>query len=189
MTCWIKCGLTGVVVAAVAGCANFNERAERPGKQEHSFPAPANIAEKIVLPMPFDQAQLTAEHKTEIDEFLKTMRAHFGAGVTISAVIVATHTDRIGSFAYNMEISERLAEQVKDYLVKVQHFDASLISWDGKGPTQPIPVTKFCDDQLDLKQRIECLAPNRRVTIEFVRNAMPQPVLTESPTSEFHSPP
>jgi OOP family OmpA-OmpF porin len=90
--------------------------------------------------------------------------------VTFGAVIVTGHTDRIGSLRYNMKLSERRAVVVKDYLV-ANGVDSKLIFWEGKGPKQPIPVTKFCDNKMKRKQLIECLAPNRRVTVEVVGRA------------------
>ena len=51
--------------------------------------------------------------------------------------------------------------------------DQKLIFWEGKGPKQPIPVTKFCENKMKRKQLIECLAPNRRVTVEVVGTIMP----------------
>jgi outer membrane protein OmpA-like peptidoglycan-associated protein len=59
---------------------------------------------------------------------------------------------------------------VKDYLVS-QGVDQKVIFWEGKAFKQPIPVTKFCDNKMKRKQLIECLSPNRRVTVEVVGTA------------------
>ena len=91
--------------------------------------------------------------------------------MTFGAVVVTGHTDRIGALPYNIQISERLATVVKDYLVNAEHVDPALIIWEGKGPVQPIPVTEFCNNKMTSKQIIECLAPNRRVTIEVIGTA------------------
>ena len=91
--------------------------------------------------------------------------------MNISAVVVTGHTDRIGSLKYNMGLSERRAVVVKDYLVS-QGVDQKVIFWEGKAFKQPIPVTKFCDNKMKRKQLIECLAPNRRVTVEVVGRAV-----------------
>ena len=85
-------------------------------------------------------------------------------------MIVTGHTDRIGSLKYNMKLSERRAVVVKDYLVTQGHrSEADLLG--RQGFKQPIPVTKFCDNKMKRKQLIECLAPNRRVTVEVVGRA------------------
>jgi OOP family OmpA-OmpF porin len=82
-----------------------------------------------------------------------------------------------------MKLSERRAVVVKDYLVSTG-VDQKVIFWEGKGPKQPIPVTKFCDNKMKRKQLIECLAPNRRVTVEIVGTAVnlkPKPKPAEKP--------
>jgi OmpA-OmpF porin, OOP family len=146
------------------------EKKAEPKKAKPEF---LNIEEKIELQgMPFNKAEMTADNKKELDEFLAGLRkaTKTRAAVQFGAVIVTGHTDRIGSLKYNMKLSERRAVVVKDYLV-AQGIDQKLIFWEGKGPKMPIPVTKFCDNKMKRKQLIECLAPNRRVTVEVVGRA------------------
>jgi OOP family OmpA-OmpF porin len=138
-------------------------------------PAMLNITQKIELQgMPFAKAEMTADNKASLDKFLAGLRkANKARGpVQFGAVVVTGHTDRIGSLKYNMKLSERRATVVKDYLVKNGGVDQKLIFWEGKGPKEPIPVTKFCDNKMKRKQLIECLAPNRRVTVEVVGRAL-----------------
>jgi OOP family OmpA-OmpF porin len=141
-------------------------------------PQPLNITEKIELQgMPFAKAEMTADNRKELDDFVAGLRKATKARtpVEFGAVVVTGHTDRIGSLKYNMRLSERRAVVVKDYLVNNLKVDPKLIFWEGKGPKEPIPVTKFCDNKMKRKQLIECLSPNRRVTVEVVGRAMPQP--------------
>ncbi len=139
-----------------------------------------NIEEKIELQgMPFAKAEMTADNKKELDAFLGGLRKATKArsAVRFGAVVVTGHTDRIGSLKYNMKLSERRAVVVKDYLVAAG-VDQKVIFWEGKAFKQPIPVTKFCDNKMKRKQLIECLAPNRRVTVEIVgtaENLKPKP--------------
>jgi outer membrane protein OmpA-like peptidoglycan-associated protein len=116
---------------------------------------------------------MTADNKAELDKFMAALRKATKAreAVQISAVVVTGHTDRIGSLKYNMGLSERRAVVVKDYLVSMG-VDQKVIFWEGKAFKQPIPVTKFCDNKMKRKQLIECLAPNRRVTVEVVGRAI-----------------
>lgn len=142
-------------------------------KPKAAKPVFLNIEEKIELQgMEFNKAEMTAGNKEDLDKFLgalgKATKAR--APVTLGAVIVTGHTDRIGSMKYNMKLSEKRAITVKDYIVS-KGVDQKLIFWEGKGPKQPIPVTKFCDNKMKRKQLIECLAPNRRVTVEVVGRA------------------
>ncbi len=127
-------------------------------------PEMMNVEYKIELQgIVFAKPELTPDNKKDLDEFL----AKEIKGVNIGAVIVTGHTDRIGSLAFNQKLSEQRALNGKDYLVS-KGIDQKLIFWEGKGPKNPIPVTKFCDNKMSRKQLIECLAPNRRVTVEVV---------------------
>ena len=136
---------------------------------------PLNVQFKIELQgMPFAKAQMTAGNKKDLDKFLaglgKANKRRKRGPVRIGAVVVTGHTDRIGSLAYNQGLSERRAVVVKDYLIS-KGVDQKLIFWEGKAYKNPIPVTKFCDNKMSRKQLIECLAPNRRVTVEVVGRA------------------
>jgi OOP family OmpA-OmpF porin len=176
-------------VALVPGCATEPEKpapvapapkpvAETPKPAEKvaekkAKPEFLNVEEKVELQgMPFAKAEMTPDNKKELDDFMGALRkaTKARAAVQISAVVVTGHTDRIGSLKYNMGLSERRAVVVKDYLVS-QGVDQKVIFWEGKAFKQPIPVTKFCDNKMKRKQLIECLAPNRRVTVEVVGRA------------------
>jgi OOP family OmpA-OmpF porin len=142
---------------------------------------PLNVQYKIELQgMPFAKAEMTPDNVKEAQKFLAGLRkaVKTRGPVRIGAVVVTGHTDRIGSLAYNQGLSERRAVVVKDFLIK-NGVDQKLIFWEGKAFKQPIPVTKFCDNKMGRKQLIECLAPNRRVTVEVVgradRIAKPKP--------------
>jgi OOP family OmpA-OmpF porin len=143
-------------------------------KPKPKKPQMLNITEKIELQgMPFAKAEMTPDNVKELEKFIADLRkaTKARAPVEFGAVVVTGHTDRIGSLKYNMRLSERRAVVVKDYLVKNLNVDQKLIFWEGKGPKEPIPVTKFCDNKMKRKQLIECLAPNRRVTVEVVGRA------------------
>ena len=147
--------------------------AEKPKPAAKPKPEFLNIEEKVELQgMPFGKAEMTADNTKELDDFLGGLRkaTKARAAVQFGAVIVTGHTDRIGGLKYNMKLSERRAVVVKDYLVAAG-VDQKVIFWEGKAFKQPIPVTKFCDNKMKRKQLIECLAPNRRVTVEVVGRA------------------
>lgn len=149
-------------------------------------PQPLNIEEKIELQgMEFNKADMTADNKKDLDDFIGvlTKANKQRSAVRFGAIIVTGHTDRIGSMKYNMKLSEKRAITVKDYIVS-KGYDQKLIFWEGKGPKQPIPVTKFCDNKMKRKQLIECLAPNRRVTVEVVGQADPTPKPEAKPAAK-----
>ncbi len=146
--------------------------APKPEAKPAPKPEPRNVELKIELQgIPFNKTEMTADNKKELDEFLDKEVKPL---TTVGAVIITGHTDRIGSDKYNKKLSEKRALGVKDYVVG-KGIDQKLIFWEGKGPKQPIPVTKFCENKMKRKALIECLAPNRRVTVEVVGTIMPPP--------------
>ncbi len=112
----------------------------------------------------FEKTELTEDNKKDLDAFLAKQVKPLA---TIGAMIITGHTDRKGSDKYNKKLSEKRALGAKDYVVS-KGIDQKLIFWEGKGAKQPIPVTKFCENKMKRAQLIECLAPNRRVTLEVV---------------------
>ena len=141
----------------------------KPAAKPAPKPEPRNVELKIELQgIEFNKTEMTADNRKELDEFLAKEVKPL---TTIGAVIITGHTDRIGSEKYNKKLSEKRALGVKDYVVG-KGIDQKLIFWEGKGPKQPIPVTKFCENKMKRKQLIECLAPNRRVTVEVVGTIM-----------------
>ncbi len=157
-------------------------------KPKPKKPVMLNITEKIELQgMPFGKAEMTADNKKELEKFVGALQkaTKARAPVNFGAVVVTGHTDRIGSLKYNMKLSERRAVVVKDYLTANLKVDPKVIFWEGKGPKEAIPVTKFCDKKMKRKQLIECLSPNRRVTVEVVGTAQslakPKPAAKPKP--------
>jgi OOP family OmpA-OmpF porin len=82
---------------------------------------------------------------------------------SVSLVYIEGHTDRLGSHEANQKLSERRAAAVANYLVS-KGVDRSKIETMGMGKTNPV---KSCPDQKDRKKLAECLAPNRRVVVQF----------------------
>ncbi len=154
--------------------------AKKPEAKPEAKPKPKMVSQNVELKIElqgieFNKVDLTAANKQELDAFMaKQVGPLMKAPNKIGAVIVTGHTDRIGSDKYNKTLSEKRALGVKDYIVG-KGIDQKLIFWEGKGPKQPIPVTKFCDNKMKRKQLIECLAPNRRVTVEVVGTRMVTP--------------
>ena len=107
----------------------------------------------------FNKAVLGPIAKKNLDDMISTKLA---ACAEVKSVIVTGHTDRLGTQSYNQKLSEKRAEAVQAYLVS-KGIKADLIDTMGAGKTQPV---QSCDDKLGRKKLIECLAPNRRVTLD-----------------------
>jgi OmpA-OmpF porin, OOP family len=106
----------------------------------------------------FDKANLKEEGRASLDEAAEKIKAN----PKITNVLVTGHTDRLGSFEYNQKLSERRAKQVADYLA-TKGVSSNIITATGRG--ESVPVVE-CEGIKNRKALIECLAPNRRVTIE-----------------------
>jgi OOP family OmpA-OmpF porin len=79
----------------------------------------------------------------------------------LEVAVVTGHTDRIGSEAYNMKLSQRRADAVRDYLVS-KGVDKAKVETIAMGPKQPVVQC----DQKNRKELIACLQPNRRVEVQ-----------------------
>jgi len=86
----------------------------------------------------------------------KLNRMHF------DHVEVRGYTDRIGSAAHNLQLSQRRADSVKSLLVQ-QGIPAGRI--DARGFGMQDPITANCSDSLPRERLIACLQPDRRVEI------------------------
>lgn len=84
----------------------------------------------------YDKADLRPESKTALDELITVLRDN--PNVTIE---MASHTDRWGSDAYNINLSDRRAQSVVDYLV-AHGISRNRLQPHGYGKSKPKTVTK-----------------------------------------------
>lgn len=84
----------------------------------------------------YDKADLRPESKTALNELIAML--HDNPNVTIE---MASHTDRWGSDAYNINLSERRAKSVVDYLVE-NSISRDRLQPHGYGKSRPKTVTK-----------------------------------------------
>lgn len=104
----------------------------------------------------FDKSKLQDGSKPILDDVVAKLKEHS----EFKLVMVTGYTDRIGSEAYNQKLSEKRANEVKNYIVS-QGIDASRLQAVGKGESEPVAECNGVKG----KKLIECLAPNRRVVI------------------------
>jgi OOP family OmpA-OmpF porin len=106
----------------------------------------------------FDKSALKEEGRAELDEAAAKIKAN----AAITNVLVTGHTDRLGSNEYNQKLSERRAVQVAQYLAS-HVVNSDIITSTGRGEAVPVVA---CEGVKGRKVLIECLQPNRRVTVE-----------------------
>jgi len=117
----------------------------------------------------FDKAVVKPEGQKILDEkIVAAMKMH----QEVALLTITGHADRIGTEAYNQNLSERRANAVKAYLVK-QGIAAERMRASGKGESEPNPVanTRQVCKGMSVSKLIACLQPDRRVTVESQKRA------------------
>ena len=135
-------------------------------------PKPAPQVQKITLDskvlFDFDKAVLKPEGMAAIDSQVVGKLAQINK---LEVVLVTGHTDPLGTDAYNQKLSERRAESVRNYLVS-KGVAKDKIEALGLGEKQLVPGV-VCE-QKNLKEKIACLQPHRRVEIQAKGETLPK---------------
>jgi OmpA-OmpF porin, OOP family len=100
----------------------------------------------------FDKSVIKPDARAKLDDLVSKL-----AGVNLEVIVAVGHTDSIGTDAYNMGLSARRANAVKQYLVS-KGVEANRIYTEGKGESQPIADNRTAEGR----------AKNRRVEIEVI---------------------
>jgi OOP family OmpA-OmpF porin len=133
-----------------------------------SVPVPAHAAEpKVTLRADSafrfnggDVAAMLPGGKAQLNAVVAGLQRAKG----IQRLTINGYTDRLGSDAYNQQLSLQRALTVKAYLIK--HGVTLPISVAGRGKANPLVECS----QTDRAELVNCLAPNRRVEIDFLRD-------------------
>lgn len=119
-----------------------------------------NIIENIFYD--FDKATLRPESEEALDELVKLLSDN--PNITIE---MASHTDRVGTEEYNLDLSERRAKAVIDYLIS-KGIAPERLQHQGYGKSRPKVVTK----------RVNKLYPQFKegdvLTEEYISNLPPE---------------
>jgi OOP family OmpA-OmpF porin len=138
---------TWTAADAVRGCEPVPER------------TPVSINGDVLFE--FDSSALTVAGRAALDRLVPTV-------VPGSTVTVVGHTDRIGSAAYNLKLSQHRAGAVADYLNAKSGFKSKFVT-QGVGATQPTEGTQLCTGMKNFERFKSCLAPDRRVVITIIK--------------------
>ncbi len=133
-----------------------------PAPQPAPFATPAPRLNRYTLSAKelfgFDEATIRGRN-AKLDEIADAMKRN----PKIDHVTITGYTDRLGSDAYNLKLSQRRADAVKRYLVE-RGVQADRLETVGKGKADPVVE---CHDK-DRAKLIQCLEPNRRVEVEQI---------------------
>lgn len=105
----------------------------------------------------FDKSVVRSDQRSKLDEFVAELE-----GTQYDSIAVVGHADRIGSEDYNMNLSQRRANAVKAYLVRLG-ISAGKINVEGRGESEPV-TGDTCGNQRG-SALIACLEPDRRVDV------------------------
>jgi OOP family OmpA-OmpF porin len=100
----------------------------------------------------FDKYVIKPEARAKLDDLVSKL-----AGVNLEVIVAVGHTDWIGTEEYNLGLSARRANAVKQYLVS-KGIEANRIYTEGKGEKQPVADNRTAEGR----------AKNRRVEIEVI---------------------
>ena len=131
-------GISYVMLAGAKGYLNAKQEFTSDTAEEDAEYG-ASIHKPVVVDnifYDFDKATLRLESKTALDELAQVLRDN--PNVTIE---MASHTDRMGSDEYNIDLSGRRAKSVIDYLISVGIKPDRLQS-QGYGESRPKTITK-----------------------------------------------
>ena len=119
-------------------------------------PVVAPTATKVVLNadtfFDFDKATLKPEGRQMLDQVASQVDT-----INLETLIATGHTDSIGTEAYNLKLSQRRADTVKNYLIS-RGISADRIYVEGKGESMPVASNSTREGR----------AQNRRIEIEIV---------------------
>ena len=149
------------VAAAPAPAARSGGAAAIRRHRPHRRPRRGRVTFSADSLFAFGKADVKPAGKRELDKLAADLR-----GVDFDVITVTGHTDRIGSHAYNMKLSTRRAEAVKNYLVESAGIPAGKIAARGTDGSDPVTKPGDCKGKKVTKALIACLQPDRRVVVE-----------------------
>lgn len=137
------------------------------GPPPGSCPAPLKSTLSADTLFGFDQATLQPPGIAKLDELIAAAKA---SKSTFDTINVTGYADPLGqSEAYNIDLSQRRAQTVSNYLSS-HGLTAAHVNVVGKGSADPVVALSACSGKTGAAQRT-CLAPDRRVVVELIPKA------------------
>lgn len=117
------------------------------------------VEDKIVLPeaifFAFDSAEIDPKSFETLDQVAEILKSN----TSYDYISIEGHTDNIGTEAYNLDLSQRRAQSVQQYLID-KGVDANRLKASGFGESQPVATNVTPEGR----------AENRRVEFNIIRN-------------------
>ena len=127
--------------------------------------APLKVIKQINLAadalFKFDSTQMIPAGQSRVDKLIRDIQS---MGAQVQQIRIIGHTDRLGAVAYNDRLSQDRAKAVASYLK--QHGLNIQTLTSGRGSREP--VTNGCKTQTNTRKLIQCLQPDRRVSIDLM---------------------
>ena len=125
----------------------------------------------------FDSAEILPEARPSLDELGKALS---DPKLADGSFLIAGHTDAKGSDAYNLALSQRRAESVKEFLVTTYHVNPDHLSVIGFGEEQ----LKNKDDPLaDENRRVQIVNTGSATVAEGKPAPAPEPAAAPPPAA------
>jgi len=96
-------------------------------------PQPGKVCISLNVQFDFDKADVKAKYHDVIGKVAEFMKKYPTTTATIEG-----NTDNRGKYSYNMKLSERRAESVRNYLIEKFGIESSRLSTKGYGATKPV---------------------------------------------------
>ena len=109
----------------------------------------------------FDSTQMIPSGQARVDKLIRDIQS---MGAQVEQIRIIGHTDRLGAVAYNDRLSQERAKTVALYM-KQHGLNIPTVT-EGRGSREP--VTNGCKNQTNARKLIQCLQPDRRVSIDLM---------------------
>jgi len=159
---WALVVLAVVVIAILLVFWSRRDQPQAPSvgdvASQPDTPTPTQAEEPVtaLVLFDFDQSVLRPGETPKLDELTAKLK-----GRAFGTLSVVGHADRIGTDAYNLQLSGERAEAVRAYLVG-KGVDAGSIRTEARGEREAV-TGEACKNQG--RKRIDCLQPDRRVEV------------------------
>ena len=156
--------LIGAAVGGAAGGVIGNNMDKQAQKIEQVLPGAEVVRteeginlildENSKVTFDYNKASLTAVAKSNLDKLVEVFNEY-----PDTDLLIVGHTDNVGSQNYNLPLSQKRAQSVKDYLVS-KGIASSRLTSQGKGLEEPIADNTTAEGR----------AQNRRVEVTITAN-------------------